>query len=302
MASTAISMPSLGMTMEEGRVVEWRVAIGERVEKGEILLVIESEKSEVEIESIATGHLRHVYVELDEVVPCGSLLAALTSEADEAFDSEAFRSAAAPARAVAQEPREPSTPREADARPAADGGATASSGDAPVAPAARAAARKLGVPIQAVTGTGPGGRVLRQDVEAWAEARRDLVEVADGVRLEAPCSGAGDPVLLLPGFGTDVSVFARQIPALAERHRVIGLNPRGVGLCRGRQHGGRDGDRARAHGPRARSLPDARHALREREPATPGGHRCLDGTRAGHRPRNARPGDAAVVLLGCPAR
>ena len=55
MAASAIGMPRLGMSMEEGRVVEWRVPVGGQIAKGEILLVIESEKSEVEIESIASG-------------------------------------------------------------------------------------------------------------------------------------------------------------------------------------------------------------------------------------------------------
>ncbi|UCE87438.1 MAG: alpha/beta fold hydrolase, partial [Deltaproteobacteria bacterium] len=72
--------------------------------------------------------------------------------------------------------------------------------------------------------------VVRQDVEAFAERRRALVAVAEGVSLEVPAEGDGEPLLLLPGFGTDVSAFARQVPPLAERLRVLGVNPRGVGL------------------------------------------------------------------------
>jgi pimeloyl-ACP methyl ester carboxylesterase len=99
-----------------------------------------------------------------------------------------------------------------------------------VAPAARALAKKLGVDATQIPGSGPGGRILKQDVEAWAERRRQLVPVADGVSLEIPSQGDGDLVLLLPGFGTDVAAFARQIPPLAEHLRVLGVNPRGVGL------------------------------------------------------------------------
>jgi pimeloyl-ACP methyl ester carboxylesterase len=72
--------------------------------------------------------------------------------------------------------------------------------------------------------------VLKQDVETWAARREVLVAVADGLALEVPVAGEGDPVLLLPGFGTDVAAFARQTPMLAEDHRVRGMNPRGVGL------------------------------------------------------------------------
>ena len=97
-------------------------------------------------------------------------------------------------------------------------------------PAARRRARDLGIDAEEVPGSGPGGRVSVEDVESWVARRRELVEVTQGVRLEVPSQGHGDPVLLLPGFGVDVSSFARQIPALAERYRVHGVNPRGIGL------------------------------------------------------------------------
>jgi aminoacrylate hydrolase len=99
-----------------------------------------------------------------------------------------------------------------------------------VAPAARAAAKKLGIDPQNVPGTGPNGRVTKQDVEAYAVAREALVSVADGVSLEVLVQGDGDIVVLLPGLGTDVSAFARQTPMLAKRFCVHGVNPRGVGL------------------------------------------------------------------------
>ena len=222
--ATALAMPKLGMTMREGRVVSWPQPVGARVEKGAVVLVIESEKAEVEIEAPAAGVLRHVYVPEGETVPSGTLLAAITETADEPFDAEAFRRVhdrpEAPAAAAGPVP------------PAAvpGGGTVRRTAETPVTPAARALARRLGVEPARVPGTGPGGRVTREDVEAWAARRRALVPVAEGVALEVPTEGAGDPVVLLPGFGTDVSMFARQIPVLAERWHVLGVNPRGVGL------------------------------------------------------------------------
>jgi pimeloyl-ACP methyl ester carboxylesterase len=218
---TAISMPRLGMTMEEGTVIEWPVPVGDRIEKGDVVLIIESEKAEVEIEAAGGGFFRHVYVETGETVPCGSLLGAITETRDEPFDADAFhtaehrplekaggglqvKTAAAPSESVRAEK--------------------------PVAPAARALARKLGLDPHSVPGTGPGDRVTKQDVEAFAAARESLVPVADGVSLEVLTEGKGEPVVLLPGLGTDVSSFAWQTPMLAERFRVFGVNPRGVGL------------------------------------------------------------------------
>ena len=227
-------MPRLGMTMAEGKVIEWPVPLGGRVEKGQTLLVIESEKAEVEVEASASGFLRHIYVAPDpeRAHPCGTLLAALADAPDEPFDAEAFhRQHHRPHPAAAAKAARPAAPPAAP-RAAAPAAAPAAGrpGRTPVAPAARALAAKHGVDPARVPGSGPGGRVTREDVEAWLARREALVEVAPGVRLEVPAAGQGDPVLLLPGFGTDVSSFARQTPALADRHHLLGVNPRGVGL------------------------------------------------------------------------
>jgi len=218
---TPIRMPKLGMTMEEGTVVEWRVALGGRVEKGQIVLVIESEKNEAEIEATASGFLRHVYVSPGDVARCGALLAALTESADEPFDAAALAAAEAPAQ-----------PKPAPTVPIAICLPRATERKA-IAPAARALAKKLGLAAEVVPGSGPGGRVTKEDVEAFAAARARLVPVAPGIALEVLRAGQGGPVLLIPGFGTDVSSFALLTPRLVERFHVLALNPRGVGVSDG---------------------------------------------------------------------
>jgi pimeloyl-ACP methyl ester carboxylesterase len=223
---TPIRMPKLGMTMEEGTVVEWRVALGGRVEKGQVLLVIESEKNEAEIEATASGFLRHIYAAPGDVAPCGALLAALTETADGAFDAAALAAAEAPPRA--RPVAAPSGPAVATARAPAH--ATERKA---IAPAARARAKQLGLDAERVAGTGPGGRVTREDVEAFAAARERLVLVAPGVALEVLREGQGAPLLLLPGFGTDVSSFALVTPRWVEHCRVLAMNPRGVGASDG---------------------------------------------------------------------
>lgn len=210
------------MTMEEGTVVDWRRALGDPVAKGEGLLVIESEKSDAEIEATASGFLRHVYVEAGETVACGTLLAALTDAADETFDAADFA-------AVRAGPEPRGTPRPAPP-PAVLERPVGGRRRRPVAPAARARARELGIDPVHVQGTGPGGRVTRRDVEAWAIARERRVPVDDGVALEVPREGAGDAVLLLPGFGSDASSFAPQIRWVAGHGlEALAVNPRGVG-------------------------------------------------------------------------
>jgi 3-oxoadipate enol-lactonase len=233
--AVAIAMPKLGMTMAEGTVVAWNAQVGQAVAKGQSLLVIESEKAEVEIDAPIDGVLRHVYVEPGAVVPCGTLLAALTGSADEAFDAEAFRrshehahpsGAKSPpgVRSAGASPAIALTAR----RPSSAGAVTSTPSRAPVSPAARRRAKELGVEAERAPGSGPGGRVTSEDVDAYAARMVARIEVEPGVRLDVQTGGAGEPLVLLPGFGSDASAFAPQVGELAKRWRVLVVNPRGV--------------------------------------------------------------------------
>lgn len=225
--ATPIAMPKLGITMEEGTVVEWPLAVGEPVAKGQVVLIIESEKAEVEIEAAAGGFVRHYFAEPGDTLPCGALLGAITETADESFDPDGFEAEEA-AKAPADEPK--AAPASA-ASPISLRQTTRAAprlGRRSATPAARVRAKTLGLDVLRVPGTGPHGRITRRDVDDYAERRRQLVSVADGVALDVPRQGTGVPLLLLPGLGTDVSAFAPQIPALAEQFQVLGVNPRGV--------------------------------------------------------------------------
>ena len=212
------------MTMEEGTVIQWPLAVGASVEKGELVLIIESEKSEVEIEAPGSGIFRHAYIDEGETVPCGELLGAITESAEEAFDADAFRAEQQEGQsdgAAVLEVKSSGAPADKEVSAPAR---------KPVVPAARAAAKALGIDPQRVEGTGPRGRVTKADVEAYAAAREALVDVGEGVRLEVRVAGEGDPVVLLPGLGVDISAFTHQSAQLVEAFCVHAVNPRGVGL------------------------------------------------------------------------
>ncbi|MEE8580127.1 MAG: alpha/beta fold hydrolase [Myxococcota bacterium] len=232
-----IAMPRLGMKMREGSVVEWRAQPGEAIEAGQVVLVIESDKAEVEIEASHSGFLRHRYIQSGESVACGCVLAALSESADEPFDPadhatpELFG-----APDLSTEPREVSAPAasaKAPAAPGAPGPLVTRPGRHPIAPAARRRAQELGLNVEEIPGSGPGGRVTREDVDAQMRLREARVEVAEGVYLEVQTEGQGEQVVLIPGFGSDASVFAYQLPALREHYRASTLHPRGVGLSDG---------------------------------------------------------------------
>src|SRR5207245_4478449 len=167
--------------LREGRVVSWLLPGGARVGKGAVVLVIESEKAEVEIEAPAAGVLRHVYVPEGETVPSGTLLAAITETADEPFDAEAFRRVHDRPEAAAAGP--------VPAAAVAGGGSVRRTAETPVTPAARALARRLGVEPAQVPGTGPGGRGARGDGAARAAGRPAPGAAAAGRGLGAAARG-----------------------------------------------------------------------------------------------------------------
>lgn len=153
-------MPKLGMTMEEGKLLEWSRKEKDFVRKGEVLLTIESDKVTFEVESPGDGILA-ILLEKGEGIPVGGLLGYLAGSEEEYAGLRAGRAAAAV-------PGEEQRPVEAvqamdPAMPAAKPGAVRAT------PAAREAARQKGVDLSTMVGTGPQGRITREDVLAAAE-------------------------------------------------------------------------------------------------------------------------------------
>jgi len=75
--SVDVVMPKLGLTMEEGSVVKWLRNEGDRVEKGEVIFVVETEKVEYEVESPASGILKQITGQVEQVYPVGEVLAVI---------------------------------------------------------------------------------------------------------------------------------------------------------------------------------------------------------------------------------
>ena len=173
-------MPKLGMTMEEGKLVEWLNAEKDEVNKGDLLYVIESDKVTFEVESPGSGLL--VILKTDgEGIPVGTLLGYVAESVEEyatLLDGGA-PDAGAPTRESGAAP----VPAEVKAAvPAAE---TAVPGKVRATPAARAAARKHHLDLTAITGSGPKGRISRADVEQAAT--------------QAAPAPAGGKVLASPG-------------------------------------------------------------------------------------------------------
>lgn len=156
-----ITMPKLGQTMTEGLIVEWRKKEGDPVKKGEILFVLETDKVTYEVEAPEDGTLGRILVKEQQTVPVGAVVATLLKPGESAAEA-----AAAPAPATREEAAPPAS-SPAAASPAAPAPSAAPAGvQAKATPLAKKLAREFGIDLTAVAGSGPGGRILREDVEA----------------------------------------------------------------------------------------------------------------------------------------
>ncbi|TCC57785.1 2-oxo acid dehydrogenase subunit E2 [Kribbella pittospori] len=155
-------MPRLSDTMETGVVVTWHKQTGEMVEAGEILADIETDKAVMEYEAYESGVLGRILVAEGEEAAIGQPIAVISEEDDAAAPDEAAASQAPTPTPLAQAAAPPS--------PVAVTASGAAMERMPASPLARRDAVELGVDLTQVAGTGPGGRIIRADVRAAAQA------------------------------------------------------------------------------------------------------------------------------------
>ena len=170
--ATSIVMPQMGYDMQQGTVVRWRKKEGEAVARGEVIAEIETDKATVEFEAYTSGVLRRIVVDEGVAIPVGELIAVIT-DPDEPMPDDLVAAPsgsqtpnrAADTAAPVPGPTAPTAAQTPPAQPAA-----AEPRETRASPIARRLAREKGVDLSLVTGTGPGGRIVEQDVLAFAEA------------------------------------------------------------------------------------------------------------------------------------
>ena len=193
---TEVTMPALGESVTEGTVSSWLKAVGDTVEADEPLLEVATDKVDTEVPSPASGVLLEIRVPEDETVEVGTVLA-IIGDPSEAGSAPA---PAAPAPQAAPEPPAPAPAPAAEApTPAAPAATEAPAAAAPVSsgasgsyvtPIVRKLAKDKGVDLSTVTGTGVGGRIRKQDVEAAAKAAEEARAAAAA---PAPAAEASVP-------------------------------------------------------------------------------------------------------------
>ncbi len=187
--AVSVVMPALEMAQETGKLVSWLKKEGEPVKKGEMLLEVETDKAVVEIEAQSDGVLGGVTANTGDVVPVGQTIAWLLK----------------PGESVPQLGTPTQTGRTgAAAKPAAAAAAAAvptaadppSAAGARISPKARKLAREHGLDLSTITGSGPGGEILADDIlkASAAESAAPDVEVRSAAPSLAPSAGPADAV------------------------------------------------------------------------------------------------------------
>jgi pyruvate dehydrogenase E2 component (dihydrolipoamide acetyltransferase) len=168
MASKVI-MPKLSPTMEEGQIARWLKKEGDKVSMGEPLAEIDTDKATMEMQALSNGVLRKILIKEGESAPLGQLIAVI-GEPDE--DISSFLSEApAPAKETSQQQPTPEATSKLTAVPEANGHerpttAPSESGRMIVSPLAARMAAEAGLDLRSLQGSGPGGRIIKRDIEA----------------------------------------------------------------------------------------------------------------------------------------
>lgn len=183
-----ILMPKLGLTMTEGRIVEWIKKEGDPVKKGEILFVLETEKVTYEVEAPEDGILGKIVHPSDDTVPIGGVVAFLLGPGESLSDLKEVKAAPSLGEKPVGAPQQNGTRKDV---------AHALGGRVKSSPLARKAARACGMDLGSVQGSGPGGRIVRADVEA---AYKRLPERPAAPPLSEPRAAAPPNIAALTGM------------------------------------------------------------------------------------------------------
>ncbi|MEM9264397.1 MAG: dihydrolipoamide acetyltransferase family protein [Cyanobacteria bacterium P01_F01_bin.13] len=165
-----VFMPALSSTMTEGKIVSWTKAPGDKVEKGETVVIVESDKADMDVESFYEGYLATIVVEAGDVATVGSAIALLAETEAEIEEAKKQGAAAAPAPAAAAPPK-PEPVAAAATAPVAtsqNGNSATPSGRLIASPRAKKLAKQFKIDLKTLVGSGPHGRIIAQDVEKAA--------------------------------------------------------------------------------------------------------------------------------------
>ena len=164
--ATKVHMEALSPTMEEGQVVKWIKQEGDAVASGDILAEIETDKATMELVARGDGVLRKIITGEGTAVPVGDVIAVIAEADEDIEDLIAGAGGGAPAATATDAAAEPAAVPEATEAPAVSPAPSSNGGKVKASPVARRLAADKGIDLSAVAGSGPGGRIVKRDVES----------------------------------------------------------------------------------------------------------------------------------------
>ena len=173
--ATKVYMEALSPTMEEGQLVQWLKAEGDEIRNGDVIAEIETDKATMELIARGDGILRKIFLDAGGVAEVGAVIGVIAPADEDTSGIQGASGGASPAAEAAAEPAvaaparaaAPVAPAATPAPPAQEAVApVATSGRVKASPLAKRLAEEAGVDIARVPGSGPGGRIVKRDVEA----------------------------------------------------------------------------------------------------------------------------------------
>jgi pyruvate dehydrogenase E2 component (dihydrolipoamide acetyltransferase) len=185
--ASEITMPKLSDTMTEGKLISWKKSVGEKVERGDILAEVETDKANMELEAFTSGTLLETRVKPGDMAPVGTVIA-IVGEAGETAPTPQKIEVMPPPEPEKEQPEAVREKKVKEALPEPEttagelaGGASAETEKA--SPMVRKLAREQGIDLKLVTGSGPDGRILQEDLEKQVQAQLQ-VEDESQVKVE----------------------------------------------------------------------------------------------------------------------
>jgi pyruvate dehydrogenase E2 component (dihydrolipoamide acetyltransferase) len=215
--TVTIAMPQLGLTMTEATVGTWLKKPGDAVRKDEPLLSISTDKVDMDIESTVDGVLRDILVEEGKTVPVGTALA-LVDAVGKASSTSAPAAAPVPVTDGAQ--RAPDAPVQIDRALEKEDASETFRSSPPSSPRARRQAKRLGIDIATVKGSGPEGRIIEKDLMELAPAPAAQPRPAaatsqsDAKRRQLIAESMTESVRTIPAFSVSLEVNAQKLVSL----------------------------------------------------------------------------------------
>jgi pyruvate dehydrogenase E2 component (dihydrolipoamide acetyltransferase) len=239
-----VTMPALSSTMTEGKVVSWKKFVGDTVNRGDTLLVVESDKADMDVESFEEGILANILVGDGDNAPVGSVIALIAESESEVAEAKARGNKPKPPAPVAEKKPvavevapAPSATKPAEPTPPSIKVPVLSNGGRILAsPNARRLAEELGIDLATVAGSGPEGRIVGEDVQKAAKAPAPVAAAVSKVAptptvavsssfnaLQLAVNRSMEASLAIPTFRVEYTITTDALDALYKQLKAKGV-------------------------------------------------------------------------------